>query len=731
MCDGLAEFGWVMVSENWDTMELESSFFLYSKDVLLQVLCDTAKKTCEDAGLYYKCTKHECKSGGKRLPVVGQVSAVDKSLFDGLPFLRAKVVEAQPYLCGLERALWSLDLVPAVHLTVYFNLLGFQPPHFALGWVARAKLLSAMLKSLDVGVDCLRWVEMQQCQGYDYHQSDINAVAAKFCKGNGNIPASTLIKISDAFWTHAGSSSWTYVPYEDYIVSGKWQTSGSASGVKRDWSIDGKMELHRLTKNQLEDWFSTRTLAWHFMKLDTLDCVLANKNEVGKQRPVVGADPWSYVFMSWVMDCIKPWLTTIPGFFVYVEEDAIITLARSIGRKEKVIACRGDDLIVTLADGRVLSFDFPEFDHEVPMWFTRLQWDLLTRLAPVSVFERDGISKVSYLLGNVVLHWYDKGVQHSSPLTGSLASGIRLTTVVGTIVSLGLGLLLRSLHNPWPAVEELRIPFNRSKCYVRNGGEFLRTYMSEEWAASYPARSVIAFLQHKPWLDGEQSRVEACFKALFVTMQRLGAVPPHGLHVEGTYGCPKLYGGHGVAQRGFDFCLVERDDDKSLRGVSPYLRLSLESKRNGLPEDIDLLSVVVDRQRELYGANGEEYIVGGGYKKNKRVHGLGPVRQTYRLDMFKYAYYVAKGGFYFALSILNPSLGYEVRKLSKWGRTQAFKVCLNGPELPMTCRLYCPSSLKRPMERGPGADEEGLRTYYRSQFEELNEMGYAYRRVAT
>jgi hypothetical protein len=571
---------------------------------------------------------------------------------------------------------------------------------------------------MDANVDLLRWVEMSMLLGYDVHKSDLDAVAKKFCEGNGNLTGDVQRELLKTFSEIAGPVKQTYTPLMSYLWSLKWSTSGSVAGVKETWSVDGDREEHRISKNMLIDWFTPKQMLEELMKQDVLKCSLAMKNEVGKQRPVVGADPWSYLVMSWVMSMIEDWVRNIPGFFVYVEGTALYDVLRAVRRGDRVVACRGDDIMVTLKDGRVFSFDFKEFDHQVPMSYVVDLWELIVSQMQFSAEERIYIDKVSFLLRHVVLYWYTEVGQHSRRMEGSLASGIRLTTIAGTSVSRAVAKLLANADDPWAVVRRLNLLFSRSKCYIRRGGEFLRCYVSPSGMSSYACRSVVSFLQHKPWLDGDMSRADATYKALFVTLQRLGNYPPHYIDRFGIYGCPKVYGGHGIGRYGWDFVRRDPDENPKVKGV-PIENRAEAMVRAGLRDDI-VTRVLSGRDvSTLYARKREGKVISGGFKPEPS--GLGPVWPLVRYDRLKFRYWEEMFGWTRAAQIVAPDLLAFMVKHSRWGRRAALKLAEAGPEIAMCCKLWVDTRAKATIDQWPGTKAGSVRAFYRSTIETLSD----------
>lgn len=724
MCEGLCRFAWVLVSRDIEFSELADTYYLYDKAVVSKTLCNLIFNACKNSMLTSTCADHGWAVHGKSDPPPQKWDRATLSeLLVNVPYLRAKIEEVEDLLLGIERPLWSLPATEAILWTIYFNCVGLLPPYVADGWYDRSKHLSTILKSLDVPLSCCRWMEMSMLKGYGKHEFDLDAVAEKFCRGNGNLTEASLSRIYDAFRSVAGRPVYTGLRYDDYLKSGLWATSGSAGGLKERWIIDGVARERRLKKNMILDWYSPDVVTRKVMEMKQLRCVLAMKNEVGKARPVVSADPWSYVPMAWVMERVKPWLKSIPGFFVYVEGDDLVNLLTSTGKK---LACRGDDIIVTLSDGRIFSFDFMEYDHQIPVWFVSKLWMDLTVDMDSTIPERLLVDKVTQLLSNIVLHWDVDGEWRERQMTGSLASGLRLTTYVGTVVSLGLGVLLSRTADPWPLVGELNVMYSRSKCYLRSGGEFLRNYFGADGVSAYPTRSVVAMLQHKPWLDAELGRAQAVAKARFVTFQRLGHVPPHHWPLPNEYGCPKLYGGLGINRFGWDYCKVDLDEE-SIRGVPLRGRMA-QLETRGLPDDIYTMAVAAKQVRSTY-CRVRRRILSGGTVLEKSNLSLWQYPLYY--DELKLEYWQQRVSFYEALRIVSPELAWFVSEHKKWGRRQAMAVAKGGPEKAMCNTLFLPAVCVKMPDSYPGRLPGSLRLWYRAHIDQLSELGVRTLRMAS
>lgn len=716
MCEPLCDLAWVLVTCENDIGELADTYHLYDKSVIHEQLCKLIFKSCRDNFVTGNCTIHGWRVHGKPLPHNLDVNVdVAAELLADVPYIRAEAAEVVDLLSGLERPLSVLPVTEAMLWTIYFNLVGMPVPNVQPDWYQRAKDLSTVLKSLDLPLSCCRWMEMAMLRGYGEHAYDIDQVADKFCKGNGNLTEQALQQIYDAFLSVAGRPYYTSLRYDDYLRSGAWATAGSAGGIKERWSVDGHSAMRRIKKNMMLDWFPPERVSAEVLSMHSLRCVLAMKNEVGKARPVVSADPWSYVPMAWVMERVKPWLRQIPGFFVYVEGDALVNLLVS---KDPILACRGDDIVVTVPDGRVFSFDFSEYDHQIPVWFVVKLWRGLTDDMEVVANERTIIDKVTQLLGNIVLHWEKDGEWKERQMTGSLASGLRLTTYVGTVVSLGLGVLLSKAENPWPLVTSLNVMYSRSKCYLRRGGEFLRNYFGPEGVSAYPARSVVAILQHKPWLDAELGRAQAVAKARFVTEQRLGRVPPHFWPLGMKYGCPKLYGGYGIARDGWDYCKLDVDEE-AVSGV-PLAGRKNKLVADGLPNDVYTLAVAAKQVRTTY-SRVRRRVISGGVQPGRGNFRLW--QEPIRCDELKLEYWQQRVNYYDALKMVNPELAWFVSENKRWGRKQALAVATDGPEKAMCSTLYLPSVCVQVPDVYPGRLPNSVRLFYRTYVDTLTDIG--------
>lgn len=725
MCEPIAGLAWMLVAnEAAELQELADTYFLYDKSTVERTVCKMIFNSCKDNFVTGECKTHGWSIVGKDKRHAARADPnVLGEILSSVPYLRAKVDEIEDLLVGIEAPLASLPVTEAVLWTIYFNLLGMSPPNVSDGWYDRAKSLSTVLKSLDLPLNCCKWMEMSMLKGYGRHEYDLDAVAEKFCVGNGNLSEPALSRIYEAFMSVAGRPTYTALRYEDYLVSNAWATSGSAGGLKERWVVDGVSEERRLKKNMIIDWFNPSIVTKKIMEMDTLKCVLAMKNEVGKARPVVSADPWTYIPMAWVMERVKPWLRSIPGFFVYVDSDALVNLLTS---KDPILACRGDDIVVTLPNGRTFSFDFMEYDHQIPVWFVVRLWRDLTVDMDMTVIENMLVEKVATLLGRIILYWNVDGDWKEREMTGSLASGLRLTTYVGTVVSLGLGVLLSRVEDPWPLVKELNVLYSRSKCYLRRGGEFLRNYFSEGQASAYPTRSVVAVLQHKPWLDAELGRAQAVAKARFVTEQRLGRLPPHFWPLSGPYGCPQVYGGLGVTRVGWDYCKVQLDEE-SIRGV-PLLGRVDQLVQKGLPDDLYTMAVAAREVRATYSRVRRKIVSGGSVvEKGNFRQWQSPIRY----DELKLEYWQQRVSYYEAMRIVSPELAWFVSENKRWGRRQAAAVAKGGPEKAMCSTLYLPSVCVKQPDVYPGRLPGSLRLFYRTHVDELSDFGIAVQRTAS
>lgn len=723
MCEALCQLAWILVSSTSELSELAETYYLYDSSVIKKVLCNNIFVCCRNNFVTGACAEHGWSVVGKEHVETKLADDVVQELLLSVPYRRAKFEEIRDLLGGLERPLWQLPIVESVLWTLYFNLMKMDVPYVSAGWYERSKDLSTILKSMDLPLSCCRWMEMNMLKGYGQHVFNISEVALKFCRGNGNLGRRELDQIYDSFLSVAGRPRYSSLRWDEYLASGRWATTGSAGGLKQRWGVDGDVEERRMKKNMMVDWYSLSDIQRQLMAQKELRCGLAMKNEIGKARPVVSADPWSYVPMSWVMEKVKDWLKSIPGFFVYVEGDDLVKLLTSTAA---ILACRGDDIVVTLDSGRTLSFDFKEYDHQIPSWFVQRLWVDLTADMDKTNNELQVVDKVTELLGNVRLYWNDAGIEHSSPLEGSLASGIRLTTYAGTVVSLGLGNILRRTVDPWPTIKDLNVLFSRSKCYQRRGGEFLRNYFTPDGVSAYPCRSVVAILQHKPWLDAELGRAQAMAKARFVTQQRLGQSPPHYFPLHEQYGCPQLYGGLGIGSIGWDYCKVDIDEER-VSGV-PTRGRDAQLVEQGLPDDVYTLAVAMRRIQLVYGRQRTK-IVGGGNLKQRC--GFTTWREPIHYDKLRYEYWNQRLSAYEAMKMVSPTLAWFVSEHKKWGRRQALQVADSGPEKALASTLFLPKVCVRTPDIYPNKSPGSLREFYRIYHDELTETGLKVARMAS
>lgn len=716
MCQGIDTWAWVLVLHPCDICDYEDNFFLYDSVYMQSIVCDIVKTVC--TRMYYNgaCDEHnwrvvEYKPQAK--PEFIEVNVADE-LLATLPFVRCKGIEVSPLLGWVQKFLsCGSNLLEACHLSVFCTLGSVCPLGVSEGWVDRAKCVSKILKSMDLGLDAMRWVEMQQLQGYEYHDIDVDAVATKFCLGERNFTVEQLSSLFDSFRVNSPPPSVEYIPFTDYYNSGMWVTSGSASGLRADVTVDGLAKDIRMTKNMIPDYYSVSTAVANLFKTSRLVCVLANKNEVGKQRPVVGAEPWSYLVMSWVMHMLKDWLSRIDGFSIYGDDLSLVGIGERVMNGKSVLYCRGDDLVVTVRDGRIFSFDFKSFDHQIPMAFTLKVWEYLCdAVYPYcSSGERNMLGHVSVLLQNVVLVWYSGDEKHEARMTGSLASGIRITSIVGTVVSFGLACMLRDSADPWTTVKLSGVLFDRSKCYLRRGCEFLRNYFGQFGGGGYPARSCIAILQHKPWLEAKESRVRAVFKAWAVTQQRFGVMPPYSFnHLREAYGCPQLYGGYGVTDFGWDFCRVDVDRERVTR-VPIAMRSEMIARKLQVPVD-SYCDVMAIRQIESIYGRVRQKVVSGGY--SSRLANRVTRFPTIAYDVNKLEYWSIRLGKWDSMWLVSPSLASFVWRNRRWGTKQALAVASDGPEVPLLWMPQLPSPVLVPQQFGPGPMEGSLRMFYRT-----------------
>lgn len=433
-------------------------------------------------------------------------------------------------VCNAEGRLLLVSRLDRVTATNLLLASGFAPPLWLEGlaehgfldsldaFIKKTKTLSDDLKSRVrdpptwyVELSCLTGFRLPPMAGFD-----ANAEMRAFADA-GRL---TTPKALDAFRAavrvifakNAYTTPYPRLGLREYIASGLWLTTGSASCPKLKISLAGEEVRLRVRKNNVPEVLTVDEL-FEAAMTKVQENVVIIKPEMAKLRLAVAADLGGYLAMSWLFYLMGSSYEHLPG----------ITLSESV--LEGVATTL--TMIDALRKGYALPFDFAGFDHQphleeckiiISEYFDPISHDL-------DVIPVLGRVLLSYASIHLRAAW-DKCLRLL--VKGGLQSGRRETTAVGCVWNLANNELASRLsvlfgaHPPdklWVRGDDTLAIFpTRNDAVVHRlalaavgavgspgkfgvherAGEMLRVWYTDV-AKGWPAREIPALSERKPW----------------------------------------------------------------------------------------------------------------------------------------------------------------------------------------------------------------------------------------
>lgn len=350
-----------------------------------------------------------------------------------------------------------------------------------------------------------------------------------------------------------------YLSFKEFVHRPDlWETGGSSSTGKLEWSMGEEAGSFKVRKNLLADVMDLDELYERCLATDAQVNRSLEKNELSKVRVAVSSDIETYLKMSWIMYLTGHWYLGWGGSTI--EESTPVQYERMAEMLEKSKTYTS------------LPFDYKGFDHQPQTEEVVCLSDYATSKARVNVPLR-GMSEFDAIAANVRRGYSNSTlatttsvkqadgksaqVTETVKVTGGVMSGLRFTTFLG---------------NGWNTVmcqaaqEYYEVTFSRkldmprwirgddSAIYTRNyflallvrqclqtvgaegnnakfgihrhATEFLRVWYEDE-CLGYPVRMIPNICQRKPW-SSEPLDVSAqwtVFRSVFDTLKRRGCDP--------------------------------------------------------------------------------------------------------------------------------------------------------------------------------------------------------------
>lgn len=220
-----------------------------------------------------------------------------------------------------------------------------------------------------------------------------------------------------------GRSAPKFITFEEYVKSGQWTTSGSASIGKVVWTHDLEHGSFKAKKNMLFEIYTPDELwalaeAWD----GTLRSRAFIKSEAGKRRLAVSSNLESYLYESYILrlygHSFKNW------DYITLDESA----ATQHNRSAKTVQ-------LLKAGAWALPFDFARFDHQPTTWEIQTMVSSIIREVSVPTTYAEQFSNIA----SKVVSSYAKshismvidGEEHGHTVTGGIPSGVRITSLIG------------------------------------------------------------------------------------------------------------------------------------------------------------------------------------------------------------------------------------------------------------------------------------------------------------
>lgn len=420
-------------------------------------------------------------------------------------------------------------------------------------WFARAKELTRILKV--VGLQDKKWfhyVELQHLVGYRNPPvagfDPVESAAELANSGHdfdwfgwdprelaGDIMTMNLADVEQ-------------FTFYEWVLSGKWVTSGSASGYKIDVEVDNENVRVRVSKTNFIDVRTPEEATQHALsQLKMVNNVFV-KNETGKMRIAVAGDMDTYLKMTYIKHYMAGASTKWPGAIRGEDFDK---------QRERMALML--ELLRTMYS---LPFDWEKFDHQGRRYVFLIFLERVFVISRVNVGpalrkEFDEIAENVFKCAQaseMVLHddgkiyiwtvhgWLESGIAFTSDM-GDAGDGMityLCTRIMQTIgVSLGnskywiMGDDSTQIYRNWAMcalAERVMAAIGAiggvSKFSVRKGEtELLRLWYDDDGVHGYPARVIVGLTQRKPWSNDPwqpQNVIDALADACYTLARRTG-----------------------------------------------------------------------------------------------------------------------------------------------------------------------------------------------------------------
>lgn len=428
------------------------------------------------------------------------------------------------------------------------------------------KAISDLIKATETDLSEEVWAEMAVVCGYrnlPFAGFDLAAEMTKLTTGTGfdrlnNADFDVLGAIRDTLQIVPRYVE--FVTFEEFVMSGKWVTTGSCQfatkgvspHVKFEWA--GEHVKVKMGKNIVPFVFSLAEIYQLSRDNKTQRNMAISKCETGKIRLAVASDLETYLQQSYVVHLCGGAYKDWPG--VTLEERPDQTMAREL---ETLRVLRGK---------LALPFDYKGFDNQPSLTEVKLVWRVLCDMAANNVPSEHRLLFKELCLA--VEHGFDdatlEGLINGEVLIlkvlWSLMSGLRITSIVGNgwNSSITFGIVIKKLtkwtglkpdavsvqgddtqmiHKQWGYLMMAKILYdvvgaesNESKFKVGTSGSYLRKIFEantsgEPRVRGYRARGITALTQRKPWSEEQWSpfsQLSAQWEAL-QTLRARGADP--------------------------------------------------------------------------------------------------------------------------------------------------------------------------------------------------------------
>jgi len=455
-------------------------------------------------------------------------------------------------------------------------------------WIVVTKFVSDKLKSnprstlplFDL-IECAALVGYRQLPfpGFKIYED-----AVRLAHGGGRhglVPAARLMifsSLAEQALKMSPVAPWPWVSFEDYVLRGRWETSGSASIGRVEWSttvggkvVKGKFKARKNLIAEVVSESDMLTVATGDVRQDNYTII---KSEPGKLRLAVATDIKTYWRMDYVLlplrHAYKDWAGST------VDE----TPREQTNRMREML-----DTIITHFN---LPFDYKEFDHQANtdeiviimaeiFKFSRMMVDDQHRaeydrscdiviasfdkaylIVKATTAAQAGEKTTPVLDGDTLLETDQALVDFFILVLGGVMSGWRFTSLLSnawnSIMTLWVIRLLEFIGVPMEAIrrwirgDDSAISLSTYEqcllfrlCYQAVGAEsvtgkygilfgeseFLRTRYDADGCHGYTARGLVGLTQRKPW-NADPWTPEASMVHIYDavrTLERRGASP--------------------------------------------------------------------------------------------------------------------------------------------------------------------------------------------------------------